>query len=113
MKVLIIGGLILLVSISSVYIIQADSSTTIGGSFSMESDSLEWSEYWRAGNTRRADVNSDMIVGPGDLSGVASHFMESGKVGWIPADVNDNGEVGPEDLSGVASHYMEKYGDKE
>ena len=55
------------------------------------------------------DVNIDTEVGPADLSGLASHYMESGDPGWIRADINDNGGVGPEDLSSLANHYMENY----
>ena len=107
--IFVMGGLIVLISISSIYIIQADGSTDISGSFEMNHGYTEWSEQWKIGYTSSADVSLNMNVGPEDISGVAAHYMESGNPGWILADVNDNGEVGPEDLSGIAAHYMESY----
>ena len=107
--IFIVGGLIVLVSISSAYIIQADDSTNISGTFNMNDGFTEWSEYWKIGFTSECDINLDMYVNPADISGVASHYMESGNPGWITADVNNNGIVGPEDMSGVAAHYMEEY----
>lgn len=100
----------LLISISSVCVIPANDTTVVNGSFTIqEPEFSEWSKCWKIGLTSEYDINLDMCVSPADLSGVASHYMESGKPGWITADVNKNGIVGPEDMSGVAAHYMEEY----
>ena len=65
--------------------------------------------WWFKGEAYNWDINRDAEIDMLDISGVASHYKETGEPHWIRADCSINGVVNVIDISLAAFHYGEEY----
>ena len=65
--------------------------------------------WWFKGEAYNWDINRNADINIVDVTGVTSHYGESGSPGWIRADANNNGDINIIDVTSVTAHYGESY----